>query len=61
MHPKLQQDVIGFERGVGCQQRAPVAIGMLQRKEMLGRERNLLLCGGEERVSDLERSAYLYR
>ena len=37
MHPELQQDVIGFERGIGRQQRAPVAVGMLQRKKMVGR------------------------
>ena len=36
MQPELQQNVIGFERGVGRQQRAPVAVRMLQREKVFG-------------------------
>jgi hypothetical protein len=51
MHPELQQDVVGFKRGVGRQQRTPVTVRILEREEMFGRQLKLLLRGGDERVS----------
>ena len=50
MHPELQQDVIGFEGGIGGEQRAPVAVGMLQREKVVGGALDLLLGGGKSSV-----------
>ena len=53
MQPQLKQDVIGFERGVGGQQRAPVAIRVLQAEQMLGGALQILLGGGQQFIADL--------
>ena len=40
VHPKLQQDVVRFERGVGRQLAAPEALGRLPREQSLARPRD---------------------
>ena len=58
IQPELEQDVIGFEGGVGAQFGAPVAVALLQTGQPAGGAAHGMFGRGFQRVTDLYRSAH---
>src|SRR5579883_167731 len=58
IEPKLEENVIGFERGIGRQLRAPVAVTRLQARQIRRRTFGGLYGGGLQRIFDPGRCAH---